>query len=783
MKLFLGQYKGFAISLVAEIVFLLFLVITSLGKSTTYVLDSSNLAVKDSAVAIGEDGNFFVTGRNDAEAYGRQIIGSEQLLLPRGVYEVEVTYQSGLYGLEQGSGNYEDITGVILLPSADCLFDFQYNPISLCDGRTKVADRVWVRSFAGVDDLEVMVYFYGQGDLSLSSIVIRELTVWRFVYILAWLLLFAVVDVMYVYFFTHKEGGNKIVVAGLSGTILFSSLPMFADFLFFGHDMWFHVNRILAIAEGIENGHFFAPIQTELLNGYGYASPLFYGQLFLYFPAILYCLAVPLQVCYQAYIFMVNAATCLLTYYCVKSLLKDKGLAIVASFIYTLSPYRMTNIYVRAALGEFTAMTFFPLVCYGFARIYTTEAKKLTWKDYLPVVIGLSGIIQSHILSCEMVFFLIILTCVIWIRRTFEWTRFVVLVKAALLTVGVNLFFLIPFVQSMQMDLEVSHAGVNDIQQHGIYFMQLFGLFMPSGGGSVKGMTDEMSMALGASVIMGMIIFLYCCTQKDKWKLETGLMLRLGVFCNGITVLCVIFSLRVFPWDLLKRISVSAAKLFCMIQFPWRYLGLATATGMFVAVIGLRLLGEHKGAVARNICCGIMVGFTFVSVSLFYVQYGNSAETVTMYGKGIMNIDTKRQVNSGEYLPANTTREELNWRRITTDEALVTVDQYSYSGGVSTFWCESRSDQEQTVELPLLNYDNYYAYALDSGEELEIRNGENNYVNIVIKPHYEGRVQVLYQIPTLWKLSYMISAVILAGIIIGVVYHSKRIPVKRLNKK
>ena len=142
MKLFLGQYKGFAISLVAEIVFLLFLVITSLGKSTTYVLDSSNLAVKDSAVAIGEDGNFFVTGRNDAEAYGRQIIGSEQLLLPRGVYEVEVTYQSGLYGLEQGSGNYEDITGVILLPSADCLFDFQYNPISLCDGRTKVADRV-----------------------------------------------------------------------------------------------------------------------------------------------------------------------------------------------------------------------------------------------------------------------------------------------------------------------------------------------------------------------------------------------------------------------------------------------------------------------------------------------------------------------------------------------------------------------------------------------------------------------------------------------------------------
>ena len=68
---------------------------------------------------------------------------------------------------------------------------------------------------------------------------------------------------------------------------MFSSLLCFADFLFYGHDLDFHIGRIAALSNSIQNGQFPQRIEQSMLNGYGYATPLFYGELFLYFPAIL----------------------------------------------------------------------------------------------------------------------------------------------------------------------------------------------------------------------------------------------------------------------------------------------------------------------------------------------------------------------------------------------------------------------------------------------------------------------------------------------------------------
>ena len=73
-----------------------------------------------------------------------------------------------------------------------------------------------------------------------------------------------------------------------------------------------------------------------------------------------------------------------------------------------------------------------------------------------------------------------------------------------------------------------------------------------------------------------------------------------------------------------------------------------------------------------------------------------------------------------------------------------------------------------------MNYANYHAYDLDGQAELEIRNGGNNCAAIVIPPGYEGTVQVLYVIPLLWKLSYILSAIAVAGIVAGVIYQKKK---------
>lgn len=765
IRQFRERHRGFSYVLLLEMTVMFVLLLSSVRKPAAYVLDGTNMILNDQSAVICETGELFVTGRNDAEPFPRTVAGSGKLHLPRGMYELEVKYHSAA----GAGGNYDDIAGAVRLASAENGSGLQCNDIVLRDSSTNAADRVWVRSLTGIRDLEVSVWFHGTGDLYLADIAVRELPVWRITCILAWLLGFVAADAAYLYFFTENAYRNKPAAAGLLATVFLSSLPLFTDSLFYAHDLQFHVLRIWALAEGIQNGHWIVPIQTELLNGYGYAAPLFYSQLFLYVPAVLYCMAVPLQVCYQAYILLVNAATCLICYCCMKGLLKDGNLAVFASFLYTLSAYRIADVYVRAAIGEFTAMAFFPLAVYGFARIYMTEGKKLTWKDYLPVVAGLSGIMQSHVLSCELSAFFIAALCILCIRKTLQPQRLFALVKAALLTVGVNLAFLIPFLQSMQMELEVRSGGVNEIQQHGTYLMQVLGLFMTSIGDSREGMTGDMPLAIGFSLVIGLMVWLYCCAQKYAWKLEQDERMRVGLFCAGFAMASILFSTRVFPWDSLKNISTGAAEVFCMIQFPWRYLSVGTVFALFASVIGVKMLYEHKGAAAGNICCGVMAAFTLLNAGLFYMQYGNDMHTTTMYGI----VDRNDYITSGEYLPAGTDSDSMNWRRIAAD-ADVTVREYDYTDGVTTFWCSNPSEEDKAVGIPLLKYDNYHAYALTDGQELEIVNGDNNCAAVVVGPHYEGTVQVRYEIPLSWKLSYAASAVAAAGILAGIIRAGRR---------
>lgn len=371
-------YKGFSIFLIIQAVFMIILIASSFRKVTRYELDSDNLIVTDKSVVAAEDGTFYVTGRNDEEPFARWLMTSDKIYLPYGVYELEANYNSLLYELENGGVSCSNYTGIVQLVSENHSSDeFVYDEVAFKDDSVKNTGGIWVRSFMGIDDLEVKVEFNGKGDLHFKNLTIRELPAWRFVIVFAWFVLFASIDIMYFYFFMQNKYKDKLITAGLISVIFFSSLPLYTNFLFDGHDLDFHMMRIWSLANEIKNGHWVAPIQTEVLNRYGYAAPLFYGQLFLYLPAVLHCMAVPLQVCYQVYVFAVNVTTCLICYNCIKGLFKDKYLALLGSFLYAFSAYRIANIYLRSAVGEYTAMAFLPLILYGFAKMYMTDKKEV----------------------------------------------------------------------------------------------------------------------------------------------------------------------------------------------------------------------------------------------------------------------------------------------------------------------------------------------------------------------------------------------------------------------
>lgn len=148
---------------------------------------------------------------------------------------------------------------------------------------------------------------------------------------------------------------------------------IFIPYLVRGHDIRFHLMRIEALKDGLLSGAFPVKIQPTWLNGNGYPVSILYPDLFLYIPALLRLLGLSLQTVYKIYIMLINGVTIGFSYWSFRRMSGRRALGLLGSFIYTLSIYRLTNIYTRAAVGEYTAMAFLPLVLYAMWRIYKEE--------------------------------------------------------------------------------------------------------------------------------------------------------------------------------------------------------------------------------------------------------------------------------------------------------------------------------------------------------------------------------------------------------------------------
>lgn len=753
IKCFIEERRGYSIFILVQILVLFCLITGLFGKAVTVELDARNLEIRDEKVIVNEDHSFYISGWNDEESYGRWVAGTGLFDLKQGMYEVRVDYESLLYNTEVG-GNCEDKTGTLQIFRTKKTEDkLCYNELKFQDGHTHQRTRLWIRNIGGEQDLQLMVNFYGVGELRVDKIQIRELTAWRLMRLLGWMVLSLLADAVYIYFFASHRASNKTAAAILLFAVFFASLPLMTDSLFWGHDLDFHLNRIIALANGLEAGHLFVPIQTEVLNGYGYATPLFYSQLFLYLPAVLYNLAVPAQVCYQIYAVLANIATCLIAYYSFRGIVRDNKIAAAGALVYLLSAYRITNLYVRAAVGEYTAMAFYPLIVYGFVRVYTTEETKLGIRDYLPIVLGLSGLIQSHVLSCELAAVFIAAVCLVYYRKTFAPRRFITLAKAAFLTLCANLAFILPFIQSMQMDIRVNEDPVNQIQVHGTYLQQVFSAFQVSFGDSRIGMNSEMSLSLGISLVMGLVIFAAGCSMQNEWRTRKSSTVKAGVLCTVFTVVCIVLSLRIFPWDSIENLSKFLAKVLCIVQFPWRYLSMATVFAAVVTVIGLYVVKEIKSVRTMQLLGGVLCLAAVFTNSLYMAGFTNGIGIERVYG----DADVEKAVSSGEYILNGTIEGNLRWRRVNADPEYVTVSGYVYQGGVTAFDCVNTADTEMAVEIPLLNYDNYYAFDTATGEAVGIMNGTDNRVSLAIPAGFDGSIKVVYRFPLLWKLSYAVS--------------------------
>ncbi len=517
------------------------------------------------------------------------------------------------------------------------------------------------------------------------------------------------------------------------------SLPALRSGVYDGHDLVFHLGRIKEIATGIQNGQFPVRYEDDAWYGYGYITSTMYPSFFMYIPAFLYLLGIPLFRAYNIYVIMINILTVCLGYFSFKKIFKSENWGLLADIIYCFSAYRFANLYRRSAVGEYTAMSFIPLLIYGIYKLYfESEQKESIFKRVLPIVLAMFGIIESHILTTEMLAIFVLLFGLLNIKKTLGLYKEIILSVALILFS--NAFFLIPFLDTyIHEDLVIANTAW-ETDGEGLYISQFFKPFAEGRGSDLSWSPDhEEFLALGIAIVICVMFTLAALvwhkriTSSASQKKYMPAVLQL--FLLGI--LAGWFSTIYFPWAHLTGDGMFA-KLMCAVQFPWRYLLIMTICFLITGVYSAKAIYEYiicskleNTFVSKHYYKGLLLVFVaiaFMQSGVFYLYLMYGSETI----RDESPIDGWPDYVDALYLIEGTDKHVIR------DELDVI-------------------DNGDSVTLPIFGY-NHVTLLDENGESVTWEKGYNNRITIDKNDYSEG-MTTRFDYPMAWNIGGWISII------------------------
>lgn len=419
---------------------------------------------------------------------------------------------------------------------------------------------------------------------------------------------------LFLYFESSRPQNIYHIVSVCFGILL--TAPYFTGALYYGDDIRFHLNRILGIANGLANGQFPVRMDYTINNGYGFINPILYPDLFLYLPAFLYLLGVSAINAYKLFILLINIAAVCIGFYSFRRILKNDTLGFVCTFFYVLIPYRIVNLYTRAALSEVLATVFLPLLFLAVKELFFGNPKK--W--YLSVIAA-TCILQSHILSAEICLFFVLAVTLfrsVSIFKNREFLRIFYAFKALVLCVLLNLWFIIPFLSEFGKDYFVVIRRP-DLSEDTPSLWQLFFSFQDS--------YYNKTISLGFAVLAGTLIYIFYRYHKNAYTSSEN---TLGFYCLLFGGFSCYMVTEFFPWRLIQSTEFGNRYIAAM-QFPWRMLSYASLFLCILISLGIKKLFEYKkmlfaaGLCLLSLLSAIICFDNFVSKADIYIADRDSA--------------------------------------------------------------------------------------------------------------------------------------------------------------
>lgn len=745
-----------------ELVFIGVLVISSLGpgKALRFAPEAfsdnarerANITVDDAARFTYDES--LIVFDDEGNVIGEDLL-TGKFALGSGAYDIKVDYKA------------EEDNAYVELFSESHVTETLSDKIALVPKKTRVTSRVYVPFLRSMHDIQMNIHYTGPGELAVYGIELKEDTGYRWVPVAGYALLFCFLDLLLWLIFAKSGHGAREYVrehyelAALAAIAVLASLPVFADFLYVGHDMGFHLARIIAVAHELSYGQFPVRMLTDMLEGYGYPTSTYYCDFFLYPFALLYLLKVPLRMCWQLYVIFINILTVLISWLCFKRISGRVDTALTGTAIYTLSAYRIVDVYLRSAMGEFTAMAFIPLIILGMWLVYYAREDDGGW---LFLGLGMSAVALCHLLSIEMISLFLILFCLMEYKKTFTRPVLISIAKAALMTVLLSLWFILPMLLSMRgMPLSM-YEHQTYIQSEGVYPAQIFNMFMRGTGYSTTATPMEMPLSIGGGMIIALAMLIYAMIRRDEGERHRQKV----VFV--LILLSLVLSMYFFPWDSIAGITEGSlpgiSRLARMVQYPWRFLEMTTA---LLSITAVCLLKRSEGR--YRLWTALLLFGTVISLGAFYDPFINEADWSRAADEHYLDVNIGRE----EYLPADSGRLMDLSHSVETSGGNVQISSYETANGERRLTLLN-GERESEVLIPLFAYDGYHAEDQDTRTPIELDAGENHRVRLHIPGSFEGTVRIYYREPLLWRFLEAVSAVsfIVYGIYIVMTYIIKK---------
>lgn len=664
--------------------------------------------------------------------------------LPKGDYTVTIEYACEE---DQAFDAYAYKRNTYYIKGARAILDKSANMTS-CEFRVT----------EDIDNFEIRVFYNGKGDFTVSEIVIERNNndmKRSIIYLLA---IFLIINICY--YFYHASAEKRKYLLCIFGMTFLTSLPLFyigvndgGTMFPGGQDTVFHLLRIEGIVKELRCGNFPVRISSVWLGEYGYPASIYYGDALLYIPALFRLFGFTVMGAYKIYVFLINLATVLISEYSFNKIFRNQKTAMLLTLIYATASYRLVDIYIRAAVGEYTALTFMPLIALAVYNIYVDKNRTIrkNMTDATILAIGMSGIITCHVLTAEMVAVALVLVCIICLKKTITVSVIRTYVIAAAETLLISAGFIVPFLDyyvNVPVNITdiVSGGIARTIQGDGANIGDYFAFFNNPFG-------DWSSMLFNPGIVLIFILAAAIVLWTQNAATKTVKILSV------LSVVILFMATNQFPWDSLAH-DFALFDLIAQVQYPWRYIGIAII--FLTMLLGFVLEQTECGKLLKISKEQFIYGCMLTAILMTCVFVGYYAD----YGRRTLFYDTANMdsyhIMQAEYLRTDTDTELFDGKIVS--EGIEELELISRIGCEMDFSCKT-GEEKGTVTLPVLNYKGYVVKD-DAGNIYDVDDGNNNLVCISLPAGFEGNLYLRFEEPWYWTASMAISlgALLLLGI-------------------